>query len=70
MKFYYKGQLIRTSKTHEYKWALIRELPDGSIKALACSATQQGAGKDYNYYRKRYLDHVKVYVAPLDKAEA
>ena len=28
MKFYYKGQLVRTSKTHDYNWAIIEELKE------------------------------------------
>ena len=31
MKFYYKGQLVRTSKTHDYNWAIIDELKDGTL---------------------------------------
>ena len=30
MKFYYKDQLIRTSKTHAYNWAILTERPDGT----------------------------------------
>ena len=30
MKFYYKGQLIRTSKTHADNWAILTERPDGT----------------------------------------
>ena len=29
MKFYYKGQLVRTSKTHAYNWAILEEKDDG-----------------------------------------
>lgn len=38
MKFYYNDKLIRTSKTHEYKFAAML---DG--KCLKCSATREGA---------------------------
>lgn len=38
MKFYYNGKLIRTSKTHDYKFAA---MIDGTC--LKCSATKEGA---------------------------
>lgn len=31
MKFYYKGQLVRTSKTHAYNWAILEEKDDGTL---------------------------------------
>ena len=40
MKFYYNGKLIRTSKTHEYKYAVLH-----GDKCLGCSATREGALK-------------------------
>lgn len=46
MKFYYDGQLIRTSKTHEYKFACVRLAEDGRYKNLGCSATYKGACKE------------------------
>ena len=36
MKFYYKGQLIRTSKTHAYNWAILTERPDGTYACHGC----------------------------------
>ena len=42
MKYYYKDILVRTSKTHEYHFAVIKELDDG-IAVLACSKTYEGA---------------------------
>ena len=44
MKFYYNGQLVRTSKTRNYKYAIIREIGD-KIKVYACSETMQNALK-------------------------
>lgn len=41
MKFYYNGNLIRTSKTHTYTHAVLK--PDG--KAFACSSSLDGAKK-------------------------
>lgn len=42
MKFYYNGKLIRTSKTHHYKFACIN-LETGNV--LQCSETRSGATK-------------------------
>lgn len=39
MKFYYKEKLIRTSKTHEYKYAVIN-IKTG--KCVTCSAKREG----------------------------
>lgn len=36
MKFYYKDQLIRTSKTHAYNWAILTERPDGTYACHGC----------------------------------
>lgn len=44
MKFYYDGQLIRTSKTHIYTHACIRKGENGYI-CLGCSSTRAGAEK-------------------------
>lgn len=38
MKFYYKGQLVRTSKTHTYNWAILEEKDDGTLKVYGCRA--------------------------------
>lgn len=47
MKFYYKGKLIRTSKTHHYTHAIIYNREDGTFACHGCSATEQGAEKLY-----------------------
>lgn len=39
MKFYYNGKLIRTSKTHEYKYALVNK---NSLQAYRCSKDMKG----------------------------
>lgn len=41
MKFYYNGKLVRTSKTHEYKFAAML---DG--RCLKSSATREGAQEE------------------------
>lgn len=46
MKFYYNGTLMRTSKTRQYKYAVI----SASGKCLACSETYNGALKYVQYY--------------------
>lgn len=68
-KYYYNGQLVRTSKTHNnYEWALIVELPSGKIIVKACSSTFKGASKDYNYYCNRLRGtQAKVYIDKLEK---
>lgn len=46
MKFYYNGKLIRTSKTHEYKFAAIT----AEGKCLCCSATLDGCKRGLDAY--------------------
>lgn len=58
MKFYYNGQLIRTSKTHEYKYAVISTISNN--KALTCSATKEGAQKFINRYINERKDEIKT----------
>lgn len=47
MKFYYEGQLIRTSKTHHYTHACINrnKTDDGKFEVYGCSASRAGAEK-------------------------
>lgn len=40
MKFYYNGKLVRTSKSHEYRYAVMH-----GDKCIGCSATRDGALK-------------------------
>lgn len=49
MKFYYNGKLMRTSKTHEYKFAIV--WPNG--KCASCHGTREAAEKEY---RKRIAE--------------
>ena len=44
MKFYYNGQLVRTSKTRHYKYAIVRKYGD-KVKVYACSETLENAQK-------------------------
>ena len=37
MKFYYNGKLVRTSKTHNYNYALIWFKDNGELVTIACS---------------------------------
>lgn len=41
MKFYYNDKLIRTSQTHEYKFAVLH-----GDRCLGCSTTREGALKN------------------------
>lgn len=43
MKFYYDGKLVRTSKTHDYKFAIM--WPDG--ECTSCHGTLEAAKKEY-----------------------
>ena len=45
MKFYYNGKLVRTSKTHEYHYAIVKA--DGS-KARSCHGTLKAAQNEMN----------------------
>lgn len=52
MKFWYKGQLVRTSKTHDYNWAVLDMLDDGSFKVRGCRADRKAADSEAAYWRK------------------
>ena len=67
MKFYYKGQLVRTSKTHDYKWAVVEEKDDGSLEVYACRTKREAAESEMRYWAAR--DHRGVRVVPLDKEQ-
>lgn len=67
-KYYLNGQLVRTSKTHDnYKYALVCERSNGEKIVRSCSATIQGASRDFNYWNSRSF---KVYIAELTKVSA
>lgn len=46
-KYYYKDQLVRTSK-REYGYAVIIEEEDGTISTMACSSNRELAIKEMN----------------------
>lgn len=45
MKFYYNDKLVRTSKTHEYKYAVINKQITKSNPVKSCSTTYEGCVK-------------------------
>lgn len=65
MKFYYDGQIIRTSKTHHYTHACINKNKDdnGKHQCYGCSATRKGAEKIKQDILRRYqtqIEHNKI----------
>lgn len=66
MKFWYKGQLVRTSKTHDYNWAVLDMLDDGSFKVRGCRADRKAADAEAAYWTK-YGRIIRV--VRLDKTE-
>lgn len=64
MKFYYKGQLVRTSKTHDYKWAVIEEMDDGTLKIYGCRADRAAADAELARVLRR--GHPYAVVVALD----
>lgn len=42
MKFYYNGQLMRTSKNHNYTHAVVIEREDGTIRCYGCHKDRKG----------------------------
>lgn len=64
MKFYYEGKLIRTSKTHDYKYAaLINE------KCLKCSGTKQGAEAEISRLIREAENNIAFYESALQAYE-
>lgn len=59
-KYYYKNQLIRTSKTHaNYTHAVIQEW-EGKIAVLACRSSEDGASKELNsFYNYHYGSRIE-----------
>ena len=53
MKFYYKGQLVRTSKTHTYNWAILEEKDDGTLKVYGCRAARAAADTELTQVIRR-----------------
>ena len=69
MKFYYDGQLIRTSKTHIYTHACIRKGENGYI-CLGCSSTRAGAEKVKNDKMRELENAVYSYTARIEAIKA
>ena len=75
MKFYYKDQLIRTSKTHAYNWAILTERPDGTSSSVRSPpmAVRRGsrapksvtADSEASRLSRRGVDH--IIIAPLEQ---
>lgn len=66
-KFYYKGQLVRQSKTKDYNFAVIREKEDGAIVTWGCATNLAGAEKALKDARKV---NAAYKVVALEKREA
>ena len=45
MKFFYNGQLLRTSKTKEYTHAVVREKENGTYVLWGCASSYDGASR-------------------------
>ena len=48
MKFYYNGQLMRTSKNHNYTHAVVIEREDGTIRCYGCHKDRKGCEAEIN----------------------
>lgn len=63
MKFYYNGKLVRTSKEHIYKYAIVKradiESDAAKIKPFACSKDLKGIDSNLAYLSKE----LRVYEA-------
>ena len=62
-KFYYKGMLVRQSKTKVYEYAVLREKEDGTLGVWGCSSTLDGAGKALKDALSRTRDYKYKIVA-------
>lgn len=61
-KYYYNGELVRTSKTHEYAYGAIN-FETGKI--FGCSGTREGAQKMVNEPINRKLSEIENYERAL-----
>lgn len=52
MKFYYKGEQIRTSKTHNYTHAVLREKEEGGFVVWCCASSFALASKQIDKARR------------------
>lgn len=55
MKFYYNDKLVRTSKTHDYKYAIISKKGD----CLSCHGTLESAQKEF----RRQISELETSIA-------
>lgn len=69
MKFYYDGQLIRTSKTHIYTHACIKKGENGYI-CLGCSSTRAGAEKVKKDRMRELESAIYSYTARIEAIKA
>lgn len=67
MKFWYHGQLVRTSKGHDYNFAVVEQQDDGSLKVFGCRADRKASEAEANYQLKH--GHLGAQVVRLDKTE-
>ena len=67
MKFWYKGRLVRTSKAHDYNWAVIEEKENGTLVVRGCRADRKAANAEAASWLKRGHDGIRV--VRLDKTE-
>ena len=57
MKFYYNDKWVRTSKTRNYKYAVIVDNPDGTFGLVSCSETQANAQRSYFSYTRIWVNN-------------
>lgn len=70
MKFYYDGQLIRTSENHNYVQALLSKNDDGTYGCFSCTSKAGTLGSQLNHWKTIYPDS-EIFIADLtqDKPE-
>lgn len=74
MKFFWNGQLVRTSKTHVYSWAVLWVNDDGTFKCRACRKDRADADAELHRLLRTAGDNAKqaathLRVVPLDSDE-
>lgn len=67
MKFYFEGKLVRTSKTHDYNWAILRINADSTLKVYGCRADRGSAEAEAARMKKSSDYYADVQVVPLEK---
>lgn len=66
MKFYYEGNLIRTSKTRVYSFALLNSLG----KAVTCSANREACEREQRRSLNEHETRIKNYRNALEAQKA